>query len=500
MNLLSVNLLSESFKSLEKFESALNFDESPKDTFDPICFVGLNGSGKSHLVELIAECFMLAEYFFRNKKMPSFDQSNPLLFEIEYSLDASESFTLYVKLKRDIKSRIKVYVRRSSEDEYVEDSSFNFNLFPKRIIGYSSGLNETLSSPFLQIQNDFSGELSKAANNESKYSDIIDNVRMLYLDHSTNLLLVLTNLIYNHSNSVIREHTNLKRLLNFKIIINKEIRVLVKLNSQLEGIIEDLSKCSINNPSFDKTNVIELEFINDDNLRKAVGVIFGKPELFFEAISLLNNLNVLALKPNYVKWMLDRRRSGKMAKSPDIQDDEKFFRISDLLFETEDGVKIEYEGLSDGEHQLLQTLGCLNLIEEPDTLFLFDEPDTHYNPEWRSKLLSEYSQISKERNQEVLITTHSPFLVSSVRSRMVFHFEKGRKPLIDHPLFETYGSPINTINNRLFGGIGTVPSLPIEDMKKLAKKEIDEILSSIDKYGESHQKAALYKKINELEK
>ena len=497
MNLLSLNLLSDSFKSLKKFVEPIYFAESPRNTFDPICLVGLNGSGKSHFLELIAECFMVAEFYGINNKIPQFE-STPLLFEIEYSLDAGVK-PLYIKVSRIKKNTISLFYKNEVLDDYVE-SDFLVHLLPKKIIGYSSGLNETLSSSFSQLLDDFSSKVSNVAKDPALFYNIVDPIRMLYLDSDTNILLVVTNLIYFQKKSILTEYTKLKKLKSFKIEIKKDIRVLVKTNSQLEGIIDDLVKCSVI-PSINKEKTsYSLQFIVNEDLEKAVMDVFGKPSLFFDSLIMLNHLNYLAIEKKYNEWIKTKRKDGHIIKTPSIPDDKKFFLISDLVFENNEGIEIDYEGLSDGEHQLIQTLGTLNLIDEPDTLFLYDEPDTHYNPEWRSKLFSQYSKISKSRNQEIIVTTHSPFIVSSVRSEMVYHFEYGRDPLIEKPTFETYGCAINIILKRLFKNDLIIPQLPYDEMVALSKKNLQTILESIDNYGESSVKALLYKKLNELEK
>lgn len=496
MNILSIKLLSNSFKSLKKFKEPICFSESPNKTFDPICLVGLNGSGKSHFMELIAECFMLSEFYIRNNKFPSIEKK-PLFFEIEYSLNISDK-PEYFKLSRTNKTRLIIY-KKNKEDEYSEEKKIQYNFLPKRIIGYSSGFNETLSSPFLEIMYSYSTQLSNSANNKEKYKDIIDPVRMLYLDSGTNLLLVLTNLIYKQESNVINKFTNLKKLKSFDIEINKKIRIEVNTNNQIDNLIEDLENCSYKPKVSDNKLSYKYSYVVDDTLKEALKNIFGKPMNFFDSLSILNYLNTLAIPRKYMKWVRQKRKEGFIVKTPLIPDDDKFFKITNMIFETDDGVEIGYEGLSDGEHQLFQTLGALNLIDEPDTLFLFDEPATHYNPEWRSQLFSEYSKVCKERNQEIIVTTHSPYIVSSVRGNMVYHFKKGRDPLIEKPNFETYGCSINTILKRLFKETTLIPLLPYEEMRKLSEKELDEILESIDNYGESHAKSMLYKKINELE-
>lgn len=497
MNLLSVNLLSDNFKSLKKFEKPILFDESPLNTFDPICLVGLNGSGKSHFMELIAECFMLSEYYGINEKFPSFENV-PLLFEIEYSLNASE-IPIYIKISRTIDKKISQYRKTDIEEEY-EEVDFSNSLLPKKIIGYSSGLNETLSSPFSQLLDDFSLKVSIAANKEELYHSIIDPIKMIYLEASTNLLLVITNLIYFQEESILTKYTKLKGLKSFKIEVNKDIKVKVKTNAQLDGIIEDLIKCSIIPQINEGETLFTLSYNVDKSLEVAMNDVFGKPMLFFDSLLMLNHLNYLSVTKKYNNWIKKQRKAGHIIKAPTIPDNEKFFKIVDVVFETIDGEEIYYEGLSDGEHQLIQTLGTLNLVDEPDTLFLYDEPDTHYNPEWRSHLFSEYSNLCKSRNQEIMVTTHSPFIVSSVRSNMVYHFERGRTPLINKPTFETFGCSINIILKRLFKNTTLIPQLPFDEMKDLAEKDLDSILESIDNYGESSIKALLYKKINELEK
>jgi restriction system-associated AAA family ATPase len=495
MNLLSINLLSESFKSLNKFSEPVNFDESPKDVFDPICLVGLNGSGKSHFMELIAECFMICESYVRNSKVPS-NEKNPLLFEIIYSLDFSGEREI-IKIVRAKKSTLQFY--KKNEDTFVEEKDIYYNLLPKRIIGYSSGLNETLSSPFLELNADFSKKISTAANKKEKYHDIIDPIRMTYLDASSNLILVLINLIYEPNNSTLTEYCHLTGLKKFDIEIDRNIRVKVKTNAQLDGIIEGLSRCAFSSSDISQNKEPYIfSFIVDKNLRSAIDDVYGGPMLFFDDLILLNHLNVLAISPTQMKWISNKRRNGEIVGSPSIPDYAKFFKIKNVVFENEDGIEMGYEGLSDGEHQLFQTLGTLNIIDESDTLFLFDEPDTHYNPEWRSQLFAEYSNTSKLRNQEVIVSSHSPFIISSVRSQMVYHFEKDREPLIENPRFETFGCSIDIILKRLFKKTTLVPLLPYKEMEILAEKEYDEILSGIDNFGESHPKAMLYKRLIEL--
>lgn len=308
MNLLSINLLSDNFKSLKKFDNPITFDESPNNTFDPICLVGLNGSGKSHFIELIAECFMISEYYGVNESFPSFENI-PLLFEIEYSLNAGDS-PIYIKIIREKTKTINLYKKTDVDNEY-EQVSFDNNLLPKKIIGYSSGLNETLSISFSQLLDDFSKKVSTAALNADLYDNVIDPIKMIFLEPSTSLLLAITNLIYFQKESILTKYTKLKRLKSFKIEINKDIRVKVKTNSQLDGIIEDLIKCSILPRINTDETIFNLSFIVNDTLENALKDVFGNPMLFFDSLIMLNHLNYLAVPKSYNSW-IQKKRKEKM--------------------------------------------------------------------------------------------------------------------------------------------------------------------------------------------
>ncbi|MGY0039660.1 AAA family ATPase [Pedobacter sp. NJ-S-72] len=74
------------------------------------------------------------------------------------------------------------------------------------------------------------------------------------------------------------------------------------------------------------------------------------------------------------------------------------------------------KSLSDGEHQFLHAMGICLLFRNSNSLFLMDEPETHFNPDWRSKFISTLKDCLDQKNQtylsELLITSHSPFIVS----------------------------------------------------------------------------------------
>jgi restriction system-associated AAA family ATPase len=500
MNLLSINLLSDNYKLLKKFKQPIFIEESPSKRLDPICFAGLNGTGKSNLLELIADGFYLCEYFAINKKLPIYEKS-PLLFEFEYSLIKGEA-TIYIKVSRN-KNEIIFSKKASLTEKYKEinQDEYLFDFLPSKIVGYSSGMNETLSIPFYEIQTNISEKISEVAQDPRRYNEEVTPSRLFYLDSNNSLLLIVSNLFFNQNVKVLKKHIGIKELKELKIVIDRDIRVPVKTNKQIDDIIDNIAKCT---PHIEKdNNKTTYTFLIDSATRSALQEIFKSPIKFFNDLCLLNNLNVLAIKKDTRQWIKNKRRDeGVIIKTPSVPEEEKFFRFEEIKIENSDGVIIDYVGLSDGEHQYLQTIGSLNVFSEPNTLFLFDEPDTHFNPQWRSQLIYDFSTVAKQGKQEILITSHSPFLLSSIRRKMVFCFTKiGKNIKIENPRIETFGTSIDIILSEIFGINESIPTLASNFIGEIfEEKDYKKALKLLQELGSSYEKMKASKYVKSLNK
>jgi restriction system-associated AAA family ATPase len=126
-----------------------------------------------------------------------------------------------------------------------------------------------------------------------------------------------------------------------------------------------------------------------------------------------------------------------------------------------DGVDatIYSKALSDGENQFLHALGLCTLYRDSDVLFLLDEPETHFNPDWRSMFISRLRGCMEEAvgSHEMLITTHSPFLISDSKRERVLVFSKDDGVVsISRPDYNTLGASTNKITMSTFGKRETI--------------------------------------------
>ena len=190
---------------------------------------------------------------------------------------------------------------------------------------------------------------------------------------------------------------------------------------------------------------------------------------------------------------------------PMLASDERIMRFKFVKF-TKEGVEepVMLKSLSDGEHQLLHSLGLCLLFKNTNSLFLLDEPETHFNPEWRSSFISRLRECFADADDthEMLITTHSPFLISDSKPDRVLVFDKqDSKVHIEHPEYNTFGASVNKITLATFGKretIGGVAQTELErlkaqfDSKESPKDLIDEIYRTL---GDSVERTLLLKSI-----
>jgi ABC-type transport system involved in cytochrome c biogenesis ATPase subunit len=65
------------------------------------------------------------------------------------------------------------------------------------------------------------------------------------------------------------------------------------------------------------------------------------------------------------------------------------------------------DNLSDGEGAFLQRMALIHLLNENERLFLFDEPEVHFNDNWKRNLVDHIERTLRNTNSEVILTTHS---------------------------------------------------------------------------------------------
>jgi restriction system-associated AAA family ATPase len=222
-------------------------------------------------------------------------------------------------------------------------------------------------------------------------------------------------------------------------------------------------------------------------------------------------LNDLAL-PKTERAFFQKNKSRKFAsRPPEPQDEDKVFRFERVRFLNQrTGKEVDYVSLSDGEHQLSQILSTFCMLSSPNTLFLLDEPESHFNPQWRVQFISkifnlptEYGdrrEISRATKQDCLLTTHSPFVPSDMQKDKVFIFHKNEGIIeVKNPDIETFGATFDTIIENCFDVRPPISQVSRDEIKELmASDDPEEIKAGIPRLGNSVEKAFLADRLREL--
>ncbi len=429
-------------------------------------------------------------------------------------------------------------------------------LLPQYVLGYSSGENEILSLPFFKLRFVQFDEYWNALTRQLSYPGHPET-RLAYLDNGFSQAILLCNLLFQDDATLqpFREDVGIEALREFRIIIKRSIEVsaevaegfiaddyvekgyaqddyvesnpalrkdsesgryTVNLMQLLEAsaksaknfdpLVTRLKRCATLTYVDDATDTLILDFWVNEETKKCFRSNFDNdPLMLFQAFQVLLTLNLYAAS-DPLKADLYRSTSHYASETvPVLASDRRIMRFKFVRF-SKQGVTqpMMLKELSDGEHQLLHSLGLCLLFRETNSLFLLDEPETHFNPDWRANFITRLRQClpdAEHVGQEMLITTHTPFLISDSKPDKVLVFTKDKVTgavSIKQPDYNTLGASINKITMNTFRKretIGGRAQIILEDLRARFEnggEDKDALIGEIhQKLGDSVEKVLL---------
>ncbi len=481
---------------LEGFHQRFHPNDDSIGTTSPICLAGVNGSGKSKLLEILIEIFFYLDDFFSS--FSNENEQTELQFEIEYVLEKPFKHIKIIQNKN--KGIPTVYVKKSDSWEVVLNHTDVNTLLPKNIVGYSSGNNETLSRRFLETYMNYSNAVT---NLTKKPGEKVPDTRLLLLDNTVNFFVFIANNIFRSSTEIKLLHNKIKvldSLESFRISIQLKPRyknrlIPINVTAELNKYIGALKKCSTSHFYDERNDKWVLDFYVNEITKKLFKLYFKDAFDFYTSLYKLELLNEILLSREKKEIIKEAEYPNQKYTMPELSPDEKVFFLENVRINVK-GAKedIGYFDLSDGEHQLLHVIGSLLMIDSPDVLFLLDEPETHFNPQWKAEFISTLAQLNHSKFQEFIITTHSPFLLSDSKRENVLIFKDGTA---NHPGRQTYGLSIERMLEEAFEV--TMSQKAFKEIQKLQKETSSEqIEQRLDDFGESIEKIYLYERLEEL--
>jgi hypothetical protein len=236
-----------------------------------------------------------------------------------------------------------------------------------------------------------------------------------------------------------------------------------------------------------------LKFIVNDEFFNSFERLYLDSSVFLEH---LVTLIQLAAK----RWSRDEVKSLKTSRYtrnvPNVSGGLSPIRfINTKIKLSEPDVETLYDRLSDGEHQLMQIIGSLIMFGHEESLFILDEPESHFNPEWRMEFIELINKYVNLNNLDLMISTHSTFILSACKSKRVLAFKNNDSGYVVVVSFdvENYGASFDSLLTSVFDLDVLISEKPLKEIERILEdqKNTDitekEALSRLDSYGDSFE-------------
>ncbi|MPS90007.1 MAG: AAA family ATPase [Comamonas sp.] len=469
--------------------------------------IGQNGMGKSNLIETLITIFRDVDL----------DRDAALDYTLEYEIRGHT-----VKLQADTAKQRRPFVWVDGKAESQGHLLKNRELLPSHVFAYYSGRNERIEALFQEHQRRFNQRqeittdevLPEQLLNQFSASDADirameevrrrrearlkqagdDRLRRLFYCRGGHSQLVLLACLLSDDPVFQKVLKNLHiEALESALFVLKEPH---RLREKRRGGRFDENELNEGDPRFwyARGNVVS-EFL-DKLWQVAWAPIEQEATQQIDFRGRTEKQKQLYL---YVPSHAKLKQLGELVGGTD-----SFFRyaegayIGDLIEEVritvkkrdEHGGAVSFTQLSEGELQMLTVLGLMRITREDHCLFLLDEPDTHLNPVWKLRyfddiegvLGAEAGDVAQGQSQ-ILITTHDPMMVGSLRREQVHILRReSDSTVVQTPYEHPQGMGVaGLLKSELFGLPSTLDPQTLDDLQRrneLVAKKANEGLNA----------------------
>ena len=163
-----------------------------------------------------------------------------------------------------------------------------------------------------------------------------------------------------------------------------------------------------------------------------------------------------------------------------------------------------FNSLSHGEKTIYSFVVNLVNYNKEEFLFILDEPDNTLHPDWQKKFLNELIEIINKlgKKAHIIITTHSPFLLSDLPKENVIFLEKNEKGNCKNSTketkIETFGANIHTLLAHGFfmkdGLMGEFAKDKIQSIIKYHEEILEKELTKEENKEQKDEEKEIYEK------
>lgn len=393
--------------------------------------IGENGSGKSTILELIAEIFgHLHKYFVLEGRTSAFVDGYEIVYDYTF-----QGITHTIEIHshgKDGKFVPEIWVDDKDisiariEKEYGGIS----NLLPSKTILSYAGISDHLKKLSEHFEEKYKGEITKV-NNQYSFSPLnLPKERpFIYIKPEHLSMLIVSLFISDDKQDVdfLSEYLGIEKYeCRISIVLKKPtwtkkpkekwwgasgnvaLQFLQTIDLYADKEDWDKEKNNILTYHFDGTINLEMAFADLNAYAKDIAFTIFDTLLYDDLLSEIR-----------VAWNLDN------------------------------GEEMDLNRLSEGQKQVVLTLGLNSVLGEngKNLLYLFDEPDVFLHPQWQQKFVNNIRNGLDDTSMAI-ITSHSPSIVSNLKNQNLHLLRKGK---VVTKSLKYYGKTVESILGDYFG-------------------------------------------------
>jgi len=123
----------------------------------------------------------------------------------------------------------------------------------------------------------------------------------------------------------------------------------------------------------------------------------------------------------------------------------------EILFLNDVKDNLKFNELSTGEQQLFIRALNLKMMNIKNSIILVDELETSLHPNWQNHILRVYQNIAKDGDNQLIIATHSPQIISSTPNESLRILVKDGKDIKVKTFENSYGAEIEEVLQDVMG-------------------------------------------------
>ena len=397
--------------------------------------IGENGSGKSTILELIADIFgHLHKFFILNDKTAEFVENYEIVYD--YVKD-NVPYTIEIHSQQYVDNSSCTFIPKiwiNEEELSIAQIERKYggmaSLLPQKTILSYAGISDQLKALSEHFEEKYKKEITKANNQYSLSPLNLPKERPFIYIKPEHLSMLVVSLLFSDN----KLDTDFLQKYLKKDIHDSRISIVLKKpywtqkpNEKWWGASGNVAQQFLQTMDIyadkedwdrEKNNILTYHFEGTLNLEMAFADLnaYAKDIAFTIFDTLLYDDLLSEIR---VVWDLDN------------------------------GEEMDLNRLSEGQKQVVLTLGLNSVLGEngKNLLYLFDEPDVFLHPQWQQKFVNNIRNGLDDTSM-VIITSHSPSIVSDLNNQNLHLLRKGK---VVTKSLKYYGKTVESILGDYFG-------------------------------------------------